>query len=92
MVLIFVVIHHSGQTLKAEVTSPCQNSFLGSQIPHILWELKFHDCLHKNPPLVPILSQINSVHALANLDSITWSAFSLHVYSDEHDHHITTCN
>jgi hypothetical protein len=46
------------------------SSWASQEIPRILWNLRFHYRGHNTPPPVPILSQINTIHAPTNFLNI----------------------
>jgi hypothetical protein len=47
-------------SLSQEV-GPCS---AGQENPHLLWNMKFHYCVHKNPLMDSILSYANPVNIL----------------------------
>jgi len=54
---------HMGKVFCKYNSSITANGHSAShEIPCLLWNLKIHFCVHNSLPLVPILSQMNSVH------------------------------
>ena len=50
--------------MKLSPSSEATNFAATQELPSVLWKPKVHYCVDKRPPLVPIMSQIFSVHTI----------------------------
>jgi hypothetical protein len=68
-------------SMKQSTSSKHKGRKGGQEIFRLLWNPKFHQCVQNNPPLVPILSQMNSVHISLIFILISSSQLSLRLPS-----------
>jgi hypothetical protein len=93
-------------SMKENPSWEANNCSAGQEIPCLLWNPEVHFCVHRSPPVVPILSQINlmpafplylfKIHSNILLLSMLWSSqWSLSFrFSDQNvciSHHSCAC-
>ena len=65
--LIYLLTHVCTYFMEQSPSWEANRLSASQEIPHILWNLKVHCRIHKCPPLVPTLCQLNPVHTPTTL-------------------------